>query len=27
MGIVPDWNGADPWFEDLRRPKLKVGSA
>ncbi len=27
MGIVPDWNGADPWFEDLRRPKLKVRNA
>ena len=23
MGIDPDWNGADPWFEDLRRPRLK----
>ena len=24
MGIDPDWNGADPWFEDLRRPKIKA---
>ena len=26
MGIDPDWNGADPWFQDLRRPKIKVGN-
>ena len=26
MGIDPDWNGADPWFEDLRRPRLKSGA-
>ena len=24
MGIEPDWNGADPWFEDLRRPRMKT---
>lgn len=24
MGIDPDWNGADPWFEDLRRPNIKA---
>ena len=23
LGIDPDWNGSDPWFEDLKRPKLK----
>ncbi len=26
MGVDPDWNGADPWFEDLRRPKVKMKS-
>tara|TARA_B100000700_G_scaffold222767_1_gene245572 strand:+ start:18619 stop:20172 length:1554 start_codon:yes stop_codon:yes gene_type:complete len=23
MGIVPDWNGAETWFDDLRRPTIK----
>lgn len=23
MGIVPDWNGAETWFEDMRRPTIK----
>ena len=22
MGIDPDWNGMDPWFDELRRPSL-----
>jgi len=27
MGIDPDWNGVDPWFEDLRRPRLKANNS
>jgi len=23
MGIDPDWNGMDPWFDELRRPIIK----
>ncbi|MEC7744571.1 MAG: phytoene desaturase family protein [Candidatus Thermoplasmatota archaeon] len=23
MGIAPDWNGAETWFEDMRRPTIK----
>ena len=23
LGIDPEWNGMDPWFEEYRRPKLK----
>jgi len=26
LGIDPDWNGMDPWFEDIRRPKIKLKS-
>ena len=27
LGVDPEWNGADPWFEDLRRPTLKSRNA
>ena len=26
LGIDPDWNGEDPWFEDIRRPKLNLST-
>jgi phytoene desaturase len=23
LGIEPDWNGVDTWFEDIKKPKIK----
>ena len=23
LGIVPDWNGTETWFDDIRRPIIK----
>jgi len=27
LGMRPDWNGVDSWFQDVRRPKVKATTA
>jgi hypothetical protein len=27
LGMRPDWNGVDSWFQDVRRPKVKSTAA
>ena len=24
LGIEPDWNGVETWFEDIKKPKIKT---